>query len=267
MTDDGKIVQAAQYLAQRYEAKESLDIMLQDFAPTTMADAYKVQDAFLGILGQARGPLGGYKIAYTSDEMRRLRGIKSPCAGGMFAATIQDAPATLRSADYVRLAIECEVGVHLGTEVPIAQAPYTRASIAEYIAWLAVAFEIVDLRGAAAGTGQDAAAIAGICMNIYNAGAVLGSAVREWRSIDLAASPGVMVINSKQVGAGQGSDVMGHPLEPLVWLANMLSERGKTLKAGTTVITGSIIPPQPLSAGDTATITIGGLGEAHLTVC
>ena len=31
MTDDGNIVQAAQYLAQRYEARESLDIMLPGF--------------------------------------------------------------------------------------------------------------------------------------------------------------------------------------------------------------------------------------------
>ena len=266
MIDDGKIVQAAEYLARRYQARESLDIMLQDFAPTTIEDAYRVQDAFLSILGQDKGPLGGYKIAYTSDEMRRLRGISSPCAGGMFAATIQDSPATFRSADYDRLAIECEVAVRLGTDVPASRAPYSRASIADYIAFLAVAFEMVDLRAAAAGTGKDAAAIAGICTNISNAGAVLGSAVRDWRRIDLAASPGVMRINGEEVGKGLGSDVMGHPLEPLVWLANMLAERGKELKAGTTVITGSIIPPKPVKAGDTATISIGGLGEAHVSI-
>ena len=127
MIDDGKIVQAAEYLARRYQARESLDIMLQDFAPTTIEDAYRVQDAFLSILGQDKGPLGGYKIAYTSDEMRRLRGISSPCAGGMFAATIQDSPATFRSADYDRLAIECEVAVRLGTDVPASRAPYSRA--------------------------------------------------------------------------------------------------------------------------------------------
>jgi 2-keto-4-pentenoate hydratase len=266
MTDDVKTMQAAQYLAQRYAARESLDIMRQDFAPTTIEDAYKVQDAFLGILGQDKGALGGYKIAYTSDEIRRRTGVSSPCAGGMFAATIQDSPATFRGADYVRLAIECEVAVRLGTDVPASQAPYSRASIADYIEFLAVAFEMVDFRGAAAGTGKDAAAIAGICTNISNAGAVLGPAIRDWHRIDLAASPGVMVINGVEVGKGQGSDVMGHPLEPLVWLANMLPQRGKALKAGMTVITGSIIPPQPLRAGDRATIAIGGLGEAHVTV-
>jgi 2-keto-4-pentenoate hydratase len=59
---------------------------------------------------------------------------------------------------------------------------------------------------------------------------------------------------------------MGHPLEPLAWLANMLAERGKELQAGMTVITGSIIPPKPVKAGDQATIAIDGLGEAHVTI-
>lgn len=179
---------------------------------------------------------------------------------------MQDSPATFRSADYVRLAIECEVAARMGANVPASKAPYSRDSIADYIESLAVAFEMVDLRGAAAGTGQDAAAIAGICTNISNAGAVFGSAVRDWRGIDLAASHGVMVINGEEVGKGLGADVMGHPLEPLVWLANMLAERGKELTAGMTVITGSIIPPKPLGTGDTATIAIDGLGEAHVSV-
>ena len=266
MTDHRHIVQAAQYLVQRYEAKESLDIMLQPFAPTTIEEAYQVQEAFLELLGQSKGALGGYKIAYTSDEMRRLRGIRSPCAGGIFASTMQDSPATFRATDYVRLAIECEVAAKMGADVPASKAPYSRASIADYVECLSVAFEMVDLRGAAAGAGQDAAAIAGICTNIANAGAVFGSAVRDWRRIDLAASHGVMLINGEEVGKGLGADVMGHPLEPLVWLVNMLAERGKELTAGTTVITGSIIPPKPIGAGDTATIAIDGLGEARVSV-
>jgi 2-keto-4-pentenoate hydratase len=150
--------------------------------------------------------------------------------------------------------------------VPAAKAPYTRQSIAEYIEFLAPAFEMVDFRSSAAGTGPDALAIAGICTNIANAGAVMGSAVRDWRGLDLAAAYGTMRINGEQVGQGRGADVMGHPLEPLAWLANLLAERGKALQAGMTVITGSIITPKPVKAGDTAIIAIDGLGEAQVTV-
>src|SRR5215831_2023905 len=115
----------------------------------------RVQDAFLCLLGQDKGQLGGYKIAYTSDEKRRLRGISSPYAGGMFASTIQDSPATFRSADYVGLAIECEVAVCLE---------------ANYIEFLAVAFEMLDFRGGAAGTELDATAIAGSDIQVMFSG-------------------------------------------------------------------------------------------------
>ncbi len=260
------ISQAAQYLARQYQAKEPLDIMLQDYAPTTIEDAYQVQAQFLDILGQTQGRLGGYKIAYTSAEMRRLRGISGPCAGGMFAATIQDAPATFHSGDYVQLAIECEVAVCLGADLPITNAPYTRESLADAIEFLAAAFEMVDRRPAAAGTGENAAAIGGVCTNISNVGAVLGPAVRDWHHIDLESARGTMTINDELIGEGLGSDIMGHPLEPLVWLANMLAEQGNPLQAGTTILTGSIIPPQSLQAGDTATVAFGDLGSAHITV-
>ena len=43
---------------------------------------------------------------------------------------------------------------------------------------------------------------------------------------------------------------MGHPFEPLAWLANKLAEEGESLPAGTVIITGSIVPPKFLSAGD-----------------
>ena len=59
---------------------------------------------------------------------------------------------------------------------------------------------------------------------------------------------------------------MGHPLEPLVRLANMLAKRGKGLTAGTVVITGSIVTPKFLHQGDEATVAIEGIGEASLRV-
>jgi len=67
-------------------------------------------------------------------------------------------------------------------------------------------------------------------------------------------------------GTGQGAEVMGHLLAPLVWHANMLAERGKALTAGMTVSTGSLSPPQLRSVREPATMAISGLGEAHVTV-
>ena len=262
---DGDIERAGKYLAEAYLARRPLDIMLQHFAPSTQEEAYLVQRNFVDRLSQTKGDLGGYKIAYTSAVMREARGISGPCAAFIFSGAIADAPAEIDSSDYVKLAIECEVGVRLGSEVPATGAPYTRDSVTPYIESLMTAFEIVDMRPAGAPEGADPA-VASIVTNISGAGVVLGPAVKDWRGIDLAASLGAMSINGKLIGEGRGSDVMGHPLEALVWLANMLAARGESMPAGAIVITGSIIPPTPFSAGDTATISIDGLGEARIKV-
>ena len=45
-----------------------------------------------------------------------------------------------------------------------------------------------------------------------------------------------------------------------------LAARGKSLSQGMIVMTGSIVSTKFLNTGDTATVSIDGLGEARLTV-
>ena len=63
----------------------------------------------------------------------------------------------------------------------------------------------------------------------------------------------------------RGSEI-GHPMESLAWLATALAARGKSLIPGIIVMTGSSISTKLLNIGDTATVSIDGVGEARLTV-
>ena len=83
--------------------------------------------------------------------------------------------------------------------------------------------------------------LSGIADNIWNTGIILGAPVTDWRSLDLAEARGTMSINGKVVGEGQGKEVMGHPLEALTWLANMLAKRGASLGEGMVVVTGRLL--------------------------
>ena len=56
------------------------------------------------------------------------------------------------------------------------------------------------------------------------------------------------------------------PYATLAWLANLLAERGRDLKAGMVVITGSVIPTFSIAAGDRAVFSVEGLGDAVLEV-
>ena len=264
MSTGTRIELAARLLADQYRdgTRFSLD---EESAPRTIEEAYAVQEAFQDIMSQARGPVAGYKIAYTTATIQQNAGVSEPGAGVILAKNISYSPATLQSAGYLRLGIECEVAARLGRDLPASGAPYNRDQIAEAVDAVMPAFEVIDRRGSEIEDRQ-ASLLASIATNISNAGVVLGSPVADWRKVDLAASRGSMTINGELVGEGHGSDVMGHPLEPLVWLANMLAKRGKGLAAGTVVITGSIVTPKFLNPGDVATVAIEGIGDARLEV-
>ena len=258
---------AGEYLAAQYAARQPLDVMAQPFAPRDEAEAYAVQSAFLRRLAETDGGgIGGFKIAYTNAIMRERSGISALCSGLMLRSKMRDSPAELSAADYVRPGIECEVAVGVGADLPASGAPYTLDSVSDAIAWLAASFELVDGRAAANGEAAADPALKAIATNISNAGAILGPRVTDWRGVDLAASHGAMRVNGEVVGEGYGRDVMGHPLQPLAWLANSLATRGESLKAGQIVLTGSFAPPFTLKAGDAASVYIEGLGEATLTL-
>jgi len=265
MTDDSRIEQAAEYQAAQHRARKPLDVMLQPFAPQTMAEAYAVQAGMVSRLAETRGPAVGYKIAYTSAVMRERAGIGQACYGRIPASLVQDSPAAVDSSEYGGVGIECEVAVKMGADMPASDAPYTRESIAEYIEWLAASFELVDRRDAPSLDGQ-MAEICSIVTNISNGGAVLGERIADWQGIDLVASRGTMKVNGETVGEGVGSDVMGHPLEPLVWLANTLAADGVPMEKSALILTGSFAPPVMLKPGDEASIHIDGLGGATLNV-
>jgi 2-keto-4-pentenoate hydratase len=263
MSDHNSIQQAAEYVAKQYETRQPIDIMVQDFAPSSIDEAYAVQAAFLKLLTATQGALGGYKIASTNPASRQRTGVSGPCASGIFARHIADSPATFNSATYNQFCIECEVGVRLASDLPAAGGPYTRSNVADAIESLSVAFELIDRRESASGSGAFAPDIKSIS-TIANAGAVSGSPVTDWHDIDLAAARGTMTINGEQVSEGLGSNVMGHPLEALAWLANLKAEQGDPLTAGMLILTGTLTALVPLTSGDAATIAIDGLGEAHL---
>jgi 2-oxo-3-hexenedioate decarboxylase/2-keto-4-pentenoate hydratase len=102
-----------------------------------------------------------------------------------------------------------------------------------------------------------------IADDFFDAGCVLGEPVAAWRSLDLASLSGVTRINGVEVGRGRGADVMGHPFEALAWLANSLAHRGRHLRAGEFVFTGSVVETKWVNRGDRVVMQIERLGTVE----
>jgi 2-keto-4-pentenoate hydratase len=97
--------------------------------------------------------------------------------------------------------------------------------------------------------------------NCWNGGVVIG-APQPVTASDIVGVSGHQTLNGKPIGQGKSED----PFATLAWLANLLAERGRDLKLGMVVITGSLIPTFSIAPGDRAVFTIEGLGEAVMEV-
>lgn len=102
--------------------------------------------------------------------------------------------------------------------------------------------------------------------NLSNGGFTFGPAIASWRSIDWQAPKATLLVNGKTVKTAVGGNPSGHPRRLLAWLANHAASRGRPLRTGQVVTTGShtglaIAPP-----GAQVEARFEGLGEAVLTL-
>jgi 2-keto-4-pentenoate hydratase len=265
MSANHRIAQAAQFLLEEHRTRKPFGPIPASCAARTVDEAYAVQEAFHALMAAAHGPVAGYKIALTTPVMQRMVGFHEPVSGAILAKTMQHSPCTIRSTDYGRLGVECEIAVRLEADLPVTPISYNRDQITAAIGTVMAAFELIDDRNA--DYAQFAPQILSIIAdNAWNGGIVLGPPATDWRAMDLAAVHGTMVINDAVVGEGYGRDVMGHPLDALVWLANGLAQRGKRLLRGMVVMTGSIVTTKFVHPGDTVRFRVDGLDEVRLGV-
>jgi 2-keto-4-pentenoate hydratase len=261
-----RLTAGAQHLLESHRKRAVFAPLPQGLAPTTIAEAYAMQDAFVaGKIAAAGAAVAGYKIALTTQAMRTFTGFSDSIGGTLIDTQIFSSPARIRAADYVRLIIESEIAFEIGTDVRRAPQPYDGASVGRFVSAAMPAFEIADDRGADyARLATDILSL--IADNAWNEGAVFGASVRDWATLDMAALHGVVEVNGVAAGEGFGRDVLGHPLEALAWIANQLIDRGLMLRRGQRVITGSLVVSKFLKAGDTVRFTAGALGTVELAI-
>jgi 2-keto-4-pentenoate hydratase len=192
-----RVEQAARRLFEAHERRERFAPLAADFAPRTLTEACAIQDAFVALRAQKLGALAGYKVALTSEAMRRFVGVDTPQAGVMLDSTILRTPARIRAADYVRLVVEFEVAVQLAGDLPSSDKPFFRDRVARSVGSVMAALELADDRNADY-TQLARCPLDLIADNCWNEGAVLGRPVKEWRHIDLAEVRGVAAINGRR---------------------------------------------------------------------
>ncbi|HUH84596.1 MAG TPA: fumarylacetoacetate hydrolase family protein [Stellaceae bacterium] len=258
-----RIARAARYYYDIHRGKQPLPPTPPEIASVSIDEAYQMQEALQALFIPERGAIAGYKIALTTPVMQQLMDVDQSIAGAIFATLVRQSPATLRASDYTRIAVECEIAMRLGTDLPARATPYTKDDVADAVEACLPSIELIEDHGC------DQYKLVGarglIANNAWNVGCVLGAPVANWRALDLAAMTGTMAINGLAVGTGRGGDVMnGHPLHALAWVASTVAARGRPLRRGMIVQTGSVVATQWPKPGDEVSVRFVGLGEASL---
>ena len=227
-----------------------------------VAAAYDFQSRYVDLMmKRRRAGFAGYKIGLTSARMQAMCGINQPIAGVILDDVVHGSGSSLSATAYGRLGVEFEIAVRMSRSLPASVVPYDGATVAACVGAVAPAIELVDDRNA---DYSNLDILSLVADNSWNAGIVLGSWISAWPDLDRL--NGVVKNGGIVVDQGMGSEVLGHPLNSLTWLANHLAARGEALRAGDIVMTGSLVRTRFAIPGDTYSFDLPGLGSVHFAV-
>jgi 2-keto-4-pentenoate hydratase len=250
---------AARRLLDDHASKATFAPLSAPFGLRHLDDAYAVQDRFVAAQMQKLATRAvGYKIGLTSQRMQEMCGIPHPLAGVIYAARVHQTGAKIPRSGFGRLGLEFEICVRVTR--PLA-GPVSRAEVAAAVDAVAPAVELIEDRNA------DYAALdmpTLVADNSWNGGIVTGDFVAP--PADLAAIRGTVTLPDGSRDSGFGRDVLGHPYEPVAWLAAHLGRRGSGLKPGDLVMTGSLVRTRFAQPGERWSFTLDGLGSVDLAI-
>ncbi len=248
---------AATTLATRWRERAHIDQLPVGDRPRSRAEGYGTQALWAEILGEA---VAGWKIAATSEAGQRHIAVSGPLAGPVFASRVVGDGASVSLATNRMRVAECEVVFHFGrTLAPRAQG-YTRAEVLAAVDTVHPGLEVPDSRFAQfehAGEAQLIADCACTCDMVLGAPVVPEAA-------QLEALPGLRVqarVSDGRTPEGLGRNVLGDPVEALVWFVNEIGAVGQDVQAGQFVTTGACVAPIPVTPGLRVEADFGWLGR------
>ncbi|MCB1511670.1 MAG: fumarylacetoacetate hydrolase family protein [Hyphomicrobiaceae bacterium] len=250
--------QLAERLAIARREGRQIEALDDALVPTDAASGYEVNRRMVELLGW---PTLGWKIAGTTDDVRKRLRIDTPIYGRTFRRFGITSPCRLRRAELLDPLIECEFFITLGADLAHRAEPWTYDEVRDAVRTVHAGVEMAECRFPMGNLPPLPAILAD---GAANGRYIYGDEITAWRE-GLADIEVRVFVNGQERRQGSGREVMGDPLAPLHWLAEALRQRGMGLAAGEMVSTGSCTGMMPLREargidvrfGDSAMVSIG----------
>lgn len=241
MSNERLDLMAARLTAAR---RQGTRITLED-VPRDYEEAFAVQDRITASLGE---PVVGWKVNELDDGAVVFAPI---LAGGVVPA---HGTWTVKGTEPA--GIELEIAFRVARDIP---ADATPTEILDSVASAHVVFELCQSRFEKPETIPRHVGLADF---ISNAGIIVGTEIGGWRGQELRSAPGRLFVDGKLHIEGKSMD----PIRALSVLPGGLARRGKALKCGQVVITGSLIGMNWLTGRHTIRGEIDGCGTVEASV-
>lgn len=204
----------------------------------------------------------GWKIAATNDEMQRALRTDCPIYGRVFGA-VAPSPVSISHGSQLSPIPEVEYQALLGRDLPPRSRAYDQAEVADAVRSLHPGIELAECRFIHDDAFPPLTAI--LADGSGSGSLVYGPAIDNWRDQNIAEQEVILYCNGEPRRSGTAAAAMGHPIEPLTWLANELSRTGVGLKSGEMISTGTLTGMLRPKAGETYIADFGPFGTVSAT--
>ncbi|WP_370277992.1 2-oxopent-4-enoate hydratase [Pontibacterium sp.] len=254
-----QIIQCGDELFEAMQQLQTLRPFTERYDDITIEDAYNISLRMIERRVEAGETIIGKKIGVTSKAVQNMLNVHQPDFGyltdKMAYSQGQEMPI---SEQLIQPKAEGEIAFILKKDL---MGPgVTNADVLAATDCVIPCFEVVDSRIENWQIKiQDTVADNASC-GLF----ILGDKAVDPRKVDLATCGMVVEKNGSVISTGAGAAALGSPVNCVAWLANTLGEFGIPLKAGEVILSGSLVPLEPVQAGDHMSVSIGGIGSASV---
>ena len=221
---------------------------------TDVAAAYAAQEIATNRRLASGARLVGRKIGLTSPAVQKQLGVGQPDYGMLFHDMDVANGGEVDMARLIQPKIEAEIAFILGRDLDDER--LGTADVIAAIDWVLPALEIVDSRVA----GWNIRITDTVADNASSGLFVLGHTPRRLADVDVLDCGMVMERAGEPVSTGIGRACLGSPLNATLWLARVMAQAGRPLKAGDVVLSGALGPMVAVTQGSRFEARIDGLG-------
>lgn len=224
----------------------------------TLEDAYAISALVAELKLKAGQKMIGHKVGLTSRAMQAASKIDEPDYGHVFDRMLIPNGSHIPHARFCVPRVEPELTFVL--KAPLKGPNVTLVDVMRATEYVAPSIEIIDAR-----VEEPRKIFDTVSDNGAGAGLILGGRPTKPDDIDLARVGAALLRNHEIEETGLAMGVLTHPAASVAWLANKLSEIGRSMEPGHLILSGSFTRPVWAEAGDTVTADFGPLGTVVVT--